>query len=98
MAQLCLLPAKHTGRLSWRAVQPIGQVAGTGNIRAQLKDGVPTGESVQPGSEDNDSSSQSRISPCSLWCHMCFRNTGAGLVLSVLNWQTVNNRHAKTRT
>jgi hypothetical protein len=46
MAQLCLRLGKRTGRHLWRAVQPAGQVAGTGDITAQLKDGVTTGESV----------------------------------------------------
>ena len=64
----------------------------------QLKDGVPTGESVWLVSEGNDSAAQSRISPCCLWCHMCIRDNGVGLVLSVLNGQAVNNRHAKIRT
>jgi hypothetical protein len=62
------------------------------NITAQLKDCVPAGESVQPGSESSDLASQSgRTSSSCLWCEMCIIDNGAGLVLSVLNGQAVNN-------
>jgi hypothetical protein len=84
-AQLCLQIGKRLGRHLWRAVQPNEQVAGTGDIIAQMKNGVPTDESVQPESEGNDSASQSgRNSSCSLLCHMCIRDSDAGLVPS--NW------------
>ena len=55
MVQLCVRLSRHTGS-HCAGQQLTGQVANTADIEAQLKDGVPGGESVQTGTKGHSRS------------------------------------------